>query len=340
MPPLLLLLALGLSQVYCGSHTLRYSYTVVSDTGSDLPEFSLAGHVDDQVFMFYNSDIKQVRPGTRWMEVNEGPEYWDEETQILRGNEPTFRHNIRTVMRRFNQSGGVHYIQSTYGCELKDDGSISGFRQHGYDGRDFFFLDTQSGLHIPIMYEAQLTTQQANTPEVRAGEKWKTYLEYDCIEWLKKYIEYGKEDLEKKVRPEVKVWGRQHPDGVTRLQCLAYGFHPRAVDVKWVRNGEDHIPSDEASPILPHPDGTYQITVRVEVPTRVGNTYSCHVEHSSLEESLIVTWEPDSAVPAGVITGVIVFLVITAAIGGGLMYWRKLRGYRMTRTSDTNNQNA
>ncbi|XP_077340674.1 H-2 class I histocompatibility antigen, Q8 alpha chain-like isoform X2 [Lithobates pipiens] len=86
----------------------------------------------------------------------------------------------------------------------------------------------------------------------------------------------------------VKVWGQHQLDGVTRLQCLVYGFHPRPVDVKWVRNGKDDVPSDEMTPILPHPDGTYQIRVSVEVPTRDRYNYSCYVDHSSLEETLTV----------------------------------------------------
>ncbi|XP_077340423.1 uncharacterized protein LOC143983984 isoform X4 [Lithobates pipiens] len=94
------------------------------------------------------------------------------------------------------------------------------------------------------------------------------------------------------VPPEVKVWSHHQSDGVTKLQCLVYGFHPRPVDVKWVRNGKEHLPSDKMTPILPHPDGTYQIRVSVEVPTQEGDTYSCHVDHSSLEETLTVKWEP------------------------------------------------
>ncbi|CAI9619003.1 unnamed protein product [Staurois parvus] len=152
-------------------------------------------------------------------------------------------------------------------------------------------LDTQGWNWIPTMNEAQISTQRWNSPEVREGEIRKNYLENECIKFLKKHINNGREDLEKRVRPEVKVWGRRQSDDVTRLQCLVYGFHPRPVDVKWVRNGEDHVPSDEMTPILPHPDGTYQIRVSVEVPTKEGDTYFCHVDHSSLgDETLSVIW--------------------------------------------------
>ncbi|PIO26671.1 hypothetical protein AB205_0088690, partial [Aquarana catesbeiana] len=124
------------------------------------------------------------------------------------------------------------------------------------------------------------------------------------------------------VRPEVKVWSRHLSDGVTRLQCLVYGFHPRPVDVKWVRNGTDHVPSDEITPILPHPDGTYQIKVSVEVPTREGDTYSCNVDHSSLEgETLSVIWDSSAksknniSVIIGICVAFAVKVIISVAIG-------------------------
>ncbi|XP_068120866.1 class I histocompatibility antigen, F10 alpha chain-like isoform X4 [Hyperolius riggenbachi] len=294
MAPFILLI-LGVSGVYCDGHSVRYYETVVSAPGSGLPVYSIVGYVDDREITNYNSDTRQCLPKTEWMMKLE-PEYWKAETQPYQAREAVMKHFLQSWTARFKHTEGFHIVQRMYGCELRDDGSTVGYDQYGYDGRDFLYLDTQSWLYIPAMHEAQITTQRWNSPEEREGERQKNYLENICIEWLKKYINYGREDLERRVRPEVKVWGRQQSDGVTRLQCLAYGFHPRAVDVKWVRNGEDHIPSDEASPILPHPDGTYQTRVSVEVPTREGDNYSCHVEHSSLNETLSVPWEMNSEV--------------------------------------------
>ncbi|XP_068103887.1 class I histocompatibility antigen, F10 alpha chain-like [Hyperolius riggenbachi] len=289
----ILLLFLGSAAVHADSHSLLFYETTVSAPGSRLPVYFIVVYVDDQQIANYSGDTQQTLPKTEWIKKME-PELWDESTKLSQTAEPFMRHNLQVVMKEFNHTGGTHTYQSLYGCELRDDGSTAGNQRDGYDGRDFLYLDTQRGIFIPAIHEAQLTTQRWNSPEVREGERMKSFLDTFCLEWLKVFTEYGRDDLEIRVRPEVKVWGRQHPDGVTRLQCLAYGFHPRAVDVKWVRNREDHIPSDEASPILPHPDGTYQTRVSVEVPTREGDTYSCHVEHSSLEETLTVTWDPNA----------------------------------------------
>ncbi|XP_073454458.1 class I histocompatibility antigen, F10 alpha chain-like isoform X2 [Aquarana catesbeiana] len=313
----LILIILGVSGVECDSHSLRYYKTGVSSPGSGLPVYSEVGYVDDREISNYNSDTRQYLPKTEWMKKL-GSDYWERNTQRGRNDEPVSKHNVQTLMSRFNQTGGIHIVQTMTGCELRDDGTTEGYDQEGYDGRDFMSLDTQREIYIPTMNEAQITTQIWNSPEVRWGKRYKNYLENDCIEILQKHINNGREDLEKRVPPEVKVWGHHQSDDVTRLQCLVYGFHPRPVDVKWVRNGEDDVPSDEMSPILPHPDGTYQIRVSVEVPTREGDTYSCHVDHSSLkDETLSVIWDPPGnrlslGVIIGAVVGIIVLLVVIA----------------------------
>ncbi|XP_077340550.1 class I histocompatibility antigen, F10 alpha chain-like isoform X2 [Lithobates pipiens] len=340
MTPLILII-LGVSGVECDSHTLRYYYTGVSSPGSGLPVYSLLGYVDDKEISNFNSDTRQYLPKTEWMKKLES-DYWEENTQTARSAQLVSQHNVQILMNRFNQTGGIHVVQKMYGCELRDDDTTEGYEQYGYDGRDLMYLDTQRGIWIPTMNEAQISTQRWNSPEMREGERNKNYLENECIEWLKKHIINGREDLERRVPPEVKVWGRAQQDGITRLQCLVYGFHPRPVDVKWMRNGKDHLLSDEMSPTLPHPDGTYQIRVSVEVPTQEADTYSCHVDHSSLEEVLTKKYEPDNGLPLAMIIGIACAVVIIAvALGVGIFCYKKRgKGYKTTSTSDANSDSS
>ncbi|PIO26898.1 hypothetical protein AB205_0016830, partial [Aquarana catesbeiana] len=179
------------------SHSLRYYSTSVSSPGSGLPVYSEVGYVDDKEIANYNIDTRQSLPKTEWMK-KVGSDYWERNTQIGRSNEAGGKHSIQTAMRRFNQTGGIHILQDMYGCELRDDGTTEGYQQYGYDGRDFMSLDTQRGIWIPTMNEAQYTTQRWNSPEMRQGERNKNYLENECIEWLKKHINNGREDLEKR----------------------------------------------------------------------------------------------------------------------------------------------
>ncbi|XP_071980791.1 BOLA class I histocompatibility antigen, alpha chain BL3-7-like, partial [Engystomops pustulosus] len=308
------------------SHSLRYYYTAVSAPGAGLPEFSAVGYVDDREIVNYNTDTGREQPKVQWMEKLD-PEYWERNTQIYKGTEAIFRHNVRTAMARFNQSGGVHIVQLMYGCELGDDGSVTGYRQYGYDGGEFISLDTKTATYIPTMSQAQISTQRWNSPELQAGEIQKNYLENICTDWLRKHVENGREDLERKVRPKVKVSGQESDDGILTLHCLAYGFHPKKVDVKWMKNGVDDVPIYETTHTLPNPDGTYQIRVSVDVLPKEGDTYSCYVDHHSLSEPLNIVWEPkkpSSGALLVVIAAVVAVLVAAAAaIGGFLLYKSK-----------------
>ncbi|XP_063287615.1 class I histocompatibility antigen, F10 alpha chain-like [Pelobates fuscus] len=318
--PLLLLLTVGVSGVYCG-HSLQYYYTAVSVPGYGLPVFSIVGYVNGRQIDHYSSDTGRAVPVAPWMN-NEGKDYWERQKLIAKGAEAVFKHNVKTLMQRFNQTGGYHSVQRMYGCELRDDGSIGGYDQHGYDGKDLLALDTERGVYYPLTDQAQITTQRINSPEEREGERTKNYLENLCIESLREYIQYGKEELDRRVRPEVKVFSQQS-DGVTELHCQVYGFYPRDVDVNWKKNGIE-IPTDEAKQVLPNTDGTYQIRATVEVQPVEGESYACHVDHSSLKEPLIVIWgpKPDSG-NIGVIIGIVVGALIVLVLVVGIILWRK-----------------
>ncbi|XP_053545537.1 class I histocompatibility antigen, F10 alpha chain-like, partial [Bombina bombina] len=306
---------------YSNVHTLQYYETGVSEPGHGLPAFVAVGYVDEIQIMRYDSDSPRARPAVQWMEtVEEDPGYWEGQTHIGQFWEAIFKHNVKIGMRRFNQTAGFHSVQRMTGCELYDDGSTRGYIQDGYDGREFLTLDTDRWIWVPIINEAQITAQRWNSPEVGTAENDKDFLQGECIEWLRKHIRAGKAELERKVVPQVKVSGHQS-DTVIKLHCRVYGFYPKAVDVKWVKNEDIDLISEEATQVLPNPDGTYQLRVTVEVIPKDGDSFSCHVDHSSLKEPLTVLWEPkkDSSLYIIIAVGVILSVVIAAGVAGYIL---------------------
>ncbi|KAM4604535.1 class I histocompatibility antigen, F10 alpha chain-like [Discoglossus pictus] len=314
MHQLLLILIVGMTGVYCDSHSYRYFHTAVSDPGGGLSLFTAVGYVDEYEVGVYTSDTREFHVRTKWIKEKVDPALWERATPIYQGNEPVYKHNVKTLMSRFNQSGGFHIVQVMYGCELDDDGTTRGYNQHGYDGRDFLSLDKDRVIWVPVVNEAQITTERWNSPEVGNAERRKNYLEEECIDWLRKYIRAGREELERRVTPTVKISHHQAGE-LTRLHCQVYGFYPRDVDVKWVKNGIDDVYSEEAKQILPNPDGTYQTRVTVEVTPKKGDSYSCHVDHKSLGEPMMILWDPPKNNPVYIIIGVLAALVIAAGIG-------------------------
>ncbi|XP_078496835.1 H-2 class I histocompatibility antigen, Q10 alpha chain-like isoform X2 [Lissotriton helveticus] len=310
-----------------GSHSLRYFYSSLSGPLTGVPQFSIVGYVDDAPIVSYTSESRRMRPRAPWMEriTAEDPQYWEMETERNRGVEQVFKANVRTVMGRVNQTRGLHMLQLMYGCELREDGSVGGFDQEAFDGHDFLSLDKDRLTFTAAMDAAKITQDQWNSERIYA-QRWKGYLEGECIEDLKKYLKLGVERLQR-VAPQTMVT-RRKKGGRTFLTGYAYGFYPRDIAVKWVRNGVQ-MPW-ESRDLLPNPDGTYQIRTTVEVQEGDDEkTYKYEVYHSSLPDTVTVMYEEKSR-PMGVIIGG----AIGALVGFGLIAAVIWVVYSREKTSD------
>ncbi|NXK56817.1 HA1F protein, partial [Chauna torquata] len=115
---------------------------------------------------------------------------------------------------------GSHTLQTMYGCDLLEDGGIRGFEQYGYDGKDFIAFDKDTLTYTAADAGAQITKRKWEE-EGTVAERMKHYLDNTCIEWLRKYVSYGKTALERRERPEVRVLGTE-ADGILTLSCRAH----------------------------------------------------------------------------------------------------------------------
>ncbi|XP_053577913.1 uncharacterized protein LOC128667055 isoform X2 [Bombina bombina] len=319
---LYLQLLLCISVSTCDYHSLSYYHSGVSERIPGLPQFMAVGYVDDEQIDSYNSDTRELIPVTKWIENNEDVSYWKRQTTYRRGWEEVFKDDLMILNGRFNKTADLHTFQLMYNCGLDDDGNTEGHYQYGFDGGNFIDLDTNGLLWVPYTHEAEISTQRWNR-EQHVANRVHSYLKDGCIKALRNYISLAGKD--RTVPPQVKVSGHQS-DTVTKLYCWVYGFYPKAVDVKWVKNGEIDLMSEEATQVLPNPDGTYQLRVTVEVIPKHGDSFSCHVDHSSLKEPLTVLWEPNkSHFHLYIIVGVIVavLLIWSAGVGGYVVYRKK-----------------
>lgn len=85
-----------------------------------------------------------------------------------------------------------------YGCELNDDSTTQGYFQFGYDGQDFVSLDKSTRTWTAANPQAVITKHKWEATAF--ADQQKAYLENTCIEWVKKYVGYGKDTLERKGR--------------------------------------------------------------------------------------------------------------------------------------------
>ncbi|XP_012415157.2 class I histocompatibility antigen, Gogo-B*0103 alpha chain-like [Trichechus manatus latirostris] len=325
---LLLLLsgALALTQTRAGSHSLRYFDTAVSRPGRGEPRFISVGYVDDTQFVRFDSDAANPRmePRARWME-REGPEYWDEQTRLAKDNAQISRESLRTALGYYNQSdNGSHTIQWMYGCEVGPDGRLlRGYNQHAYNGADYIALNEDLRTWTAADTAAQIT--QRKWEEDRVTENVKAYVEGRCVESLRRYLENGKEMLQRADVPRTQVTHHPVSEHEVTLRCWALGFYPAEITLTWQRDGEDQTQDMELVETRPAGDGTFQKWVAVVVPSGEEQRYTCHVQHEGLPKPLTLRWKSrsQSTVLIMGIIAALVLLVVIAAVVVGAVIWRK-----------------
>ncbi|XP_051009589.1 H-2 class I histocompatibility antigen, Q10 alpha chain-like isoform X7 [Acomys russatus] len=322
---LLLAAALAQTQTRTGSHSMRYFHTAVSRPGLGEPRFISVGYVDDTEFVRYDSDAETPRmePRAQWME-QEGPEYWERQTQIAKTIRQTFRRNLRTALGYYNQSeGDSHTIQGMSGCEVGSDGRLlRGYFQYAYDGRDYLALKEDLKSWMAADAAAQITQQKLEQDGVAEGVK--AELEGECVDWLHRYLGTGKETLLRTDPPKAHVTHHHRPEGGITLRCWALGFYPADISLTWQLNEEELTQDMELVETRPGGDGTFQKWAAVVVPSGKEQDYTCHVVHEGLREPLTLRWEPpQSTVSIMTIAGAVIAAVVVLAFLIPVVWWMK-----------------
>ncbi|XP_049744276.1 HLA class I histocompatibility antigen, A alpha chain-like [Elephas maximus indicus] len=306
--------ALFLTQTKAGSHSLRYFHTAVSRPGRGEPRFIEVGYVDDTQFVRFDSDAANPRmePRARWVE-REGPEHWDQETRIAKDNAQNYRVNLRTLRGYYNQSdAGSHTIQVMFGCEVGSDGRLlRWYNQHAYDGADYIALNEDLQSWTAADTAAQIT--QRKWEETGVADHIRAYVEGRCLEWLRRYLENGKETLRRAVPPRMHMTHHHISDHEATLKCWSLGFYPAESTLTWQRDGEDQTQDIELVETRPSGDGTFQKWVVVVMPSGEEHRYTCNVQHEGLLEPFTLRWETSSQ-PTSLVMSIVAGLVPVAVV--------------------------
>uniref|UniRef100_A0A8C8W1M2 Ig-like domain-containing protein n=1 Tax=Peromyscus maniculatus bairdii TaxID=230844 RepID=A0A8C8W1M2_PERMB len=303
-----------------GSHSLRYFDTIVSRPGLGEPRFISVGYVDDTQFVRFDSDAETPREEPRAPWVEQEPEYWEEQTRLAKDNEQIARGNLRTLLGYYNQSeGGSHTIQLMYGCDVGSDGRLlRGYRQYAYDGRDYIALNDDLTTWTAADMAAQITRRKFE--QAGDAEGWRAYLEGECLEWLRRYLENGKDALQRTDPPKAHVTHHPGPEGKVTLRCWALGFYPALITLVWQKEEEEQTQDMELVETRPSGDGTFQKWAAVVVPSGEEKNYTCHVYHEGLPEPLTLRWgkeePPQFTVP--IMPTIAVLLLLGAVIIGAV----------------------
>ncbi|MBN3298256.1 HMR1 protein, partial [Amia calva] len=279
----------------CIALTETHSLTALrmgTTDGTELPEHIAMWMVDDVRYSYYNSTVGKPVPLFDWFNTTEGREFWDRRFEHMIDGHKIFQWSVRKIAQDFNHTG-VHTYQYVGRCELDDDGTKRVKVYHACDGKDFISLDVHTMSWVAVVPQA-VVYKRKREADPASQQIISRYYRKDCFDFLKTFLKFGKETLQRKVRPEVSVIDRKDSRSAgVEVLCHVTGFYPRTVNASWVRDGQAVLEEGLwRGEVLPNGDGTYQLrkTLTVSAEEQEKRSYSCRVEHSSLEEPMTVKW--------------------------------------------------
>uniref|UniRef100_A0A3Q2C8K2 Uncharacterized LOC107105053 n=2 Tax=Cyprinodon variegatus TaxID=28743 RepID=A0A3Q2C8K2_CYPVA len=325
---ILVLLGTGLT-VNSELHSLTYIYTAFSKpvTLPGLHEFTAMGLLDHRMIDYYDSEHQKKVHKQQWMQDHLEKEYWEKGTQSRKSKEQWFKVNIDILMKRMRQNDtDTHILQWMHGCvgETKPDGSlkfVKGMDMYNYDGKDFLSFDDDKQVWVAPITAALETKRKWDDVQV-LKEYTKGYLEKECMEWMSKFRDYGKEQLENAKPPKVHMYTRKaKTESNVILTCLATGFYPKDIIMNIRRNGRVLHKDDglTESGVLPNDDDTFQKKLHVEILKSDVSTYTCEVNHPGSKLHVENKWDHTLIADGGnsllIIIGVAIPLILAVTIG-------------------------
>ncbi|XP_031441491.1 major histocompatibility complex class I-related gene protein-like [Clupea harengus] len=317
------------------THTMQHFYTATSGI-PNFPEFIIVSVVDGQQTVSYDSITKRLVPKAKWMAAAVDSDYWNQETEKAVGTEASFKNNVVVAKSRFNQTEGVHTYQNMYGCQWDDESqAVDGYDQYGYDGEDFISLDLKDLRYVAPNQQAVITKNNWDNDRAKL-EYLKQYYTQTCIEWLKKYLQFGSSTLGRTVSPEVTLLQKD-----SRVVCHSTGFYPDGVMITLKRDGVDMHEDVDMGETLPNEDGTFQkrAELTVSLEGRKKGEFTCEVAHKSGKPIVKILIVEEGINLVGIIIGCVIAALVLIGVVVAIVMMKK-KGYKKAGQSDSDSDTS
>ncbi|XP_031424884.1 rano class II histocompatibility antigen, A beta chain isoform X2 [Clupea harengus] len=146
--------------------------------------------------------------------------------------------------------------QQYIGCDFNFQGPIGHFWRYGYNSKDI--------MHVDLGKEAVVSTSDEGSFMAK----------------------------ERQAKPTVRVSLREM-EGQEYLVCAVQGFYPNTIRVRWVYGGQIVYFGTTTTGLLPHRDGTFQMTSYLTLGNKTRQDIVCETEHISIEGKLQATLEDE-----------------------------------------------
>ncbi|XP_032435777.1 major histocompatibility complex class I-related gene protein-like isoform X1 [Xiphophorus hellerii] len=310
------------------SHFLKIYFTGSSGF-TNVPAFEILGKLDDIEGAYCNNKIVDVKIDFVKKLFSDDPKLFEFiKSSCFITNPAFFRHMIAELMKKFNQSEGIHTFQRIGGCELNmETKEVTGFLKYGYDGEDFLEFDLKGLKWIALRKEALYLKQlwEMDRQDLIFN---RDLLTNQCYQALNYSLVAGHNYLFRTDYPSVSLL-QKTPSSPVR--CHATGFYPKSFLMFWRKDGEEIHEGVDPGDILNNEDSTFQYRVDLDIssiPYKDWARYDCVFQFTGAEDKILIkldkeviktNWDQSSeiriiiiAVISSVITIIIIALAFTA----------------------------
>lgn len=305
-----------------GSHSLSLLLTYIKGETA-FPVFSAIFMLDDITVGYYNSETK--------IYISRG-NTTNEDNVVDQSHLNTISDYLRVhFMRRSNHLRPVNNTETHVIYQIVSMCEVSNHKPGQMITKSAFRGSTVDELHFldgKFTYQGSLNYTKLEIKPYLELAMWRFETLYypACIETLKSYLKKRGTQVNRKVKPRVRLIQKASDSGWLAVSCLATGFYPRHINLTLLRDGQpvsDHEVT--GGDLLPNGDGSYQMRKSLEIKAeeREKHKYSCSATHLGLDNKLIVTLEFEPGEPyKPVIFSVLISLMLVLVFGIGVFIYR------------------
>ncbi|XP_073687684.1 major histocompatibility complex class I-related gene protein-like [Garra rufa] len=311
-------LFIAIFSVVSGSHTLTAIATYIRGERA----FSASAMLDDITVAYYNSETEiYVARGNN---TNEDDVIDPNDLRSISAHVLDHFTERSNHLRPLNNTEGQEVYQTMDLCEQSDNKPGQMISKTAYRGStvdELVFFDGKFTYQVFSNYTEQEIKRNLELSKLRLE---KIYYPI-CIKTLKNYLKKRDTQVNRKVKPRVRIIQKANSDFGGFLSCLATGFYPRQINLTLFRD-EQPVADHEITggDLLPNDDGTYQMRKSLEISAADKHKYTCSVTHLSLDHQLKVTSEPDSGEPfkSAILSAVLIVLALVLVFGIGASIYK------------------
>uniref|UniRef100_A0A8B9ZQM4 Ig-like domain-containing protein n=1 Tax=Anas zonorhyncha TaxID=75864 RepID=A0A8B9ZQM4_9AVES len=214
---------------------------------------------------------------------------------------------------------GAFLMQVASSCPLAANGSVMGFDfTLSFNKNPLVCYDPDNQRFVACNWGLLQRQAMQLAARLNNGSTWVQRIEarrQACSDLALRFWDWT---VLRRTQPQVRIIPAETGNArvPVRLTCHIWGFYPPEVTVIWLHNG-DIVEPDDYNPIsaIPNGDWSYQTHVSLLVAPVAGDTYTCSVQHVSLQEPLLEDWSP-GLMPE--VTILVVVATVLMVLGLGL----------------------